>query len=456
MLDSVVVSSSGGDRRTRSLTRRGAKFKRFRATVVTGADAGVSVIASDRELTIGSDPANDLILSDATVSSHHCVIGVHPNGYQIKDLGSTNGTRVNDVRIESAFLVSGAILEIGSTRVRFEGLTDEVREVMSDDDRYGRALGSSPAMRRIFALLPRIAASDSTALLEGETGTGKSLLAEAIHQQSARRDKPFIIVDCSAIPPTLIESELFGHEKGSFTGAHAARAGAFEAAQGGTIFLDEIGELPLDMQPKLLRALEERTIKRIGSTEPVRLDVRVIAATNRELRREVNKNTFRSDLYYRLNTVRLRIPPLRERREDIPLLVAHFYRQFEREGGEPPAELLASLTRQDWPGNVRELRSAVERAVLMGPLEMEHNAEHGADSDGARSSDPSLSTEAFDATLPFRSAKERVVARWERWWCAELVRTNEGNLSRAARAARMDRNHLRELLRRHGVSTKDE
>jgi DNA-binding NtrC family response regulator len=296
-------------------------------------------------------------------------------------------------------------------------------------------------------VLPRLAESDSTILLEGETGTGKGLLAEAIHEASPRAAGPFIVLDCGAIPPTLIESELFGHEKGAFTGAAAARTGGFEAARGGTVFLDEIGELPLDMQPKLLRALEDRVVKRVGGNEPVRLDIRIIAATNRDLRTEINQGRFRSDLYYRLNTFRLRIPPLRERRDDIALLVAHFYRQLSPGGEPPPAELITELARHDWPGNVRELRAAVERAVLLGDP-----AVWRALCDDAP---PLAEDERFAEGTSFRAAKERAVAAWEREYTRALITRYGGNLSRAARAVRMDRNHLRELLRRHKISADD-
>jgi DNA-binding NtrC family response regulator len=337
-------------------------------------------------------------------------------------------------------------------------LPDAVREPLSIEDRYGRVLGQSAAMRRIFALLPRIAASDSTTLIEGETGTGKSLLADVIHQHSPRAKGPFVVVDCSAIPPSLIEAELFGHAKGAFTGAQTARAGTFEAAAGGTVFLDEIGELRLDMQPKLLRALEERTIRRIGSLDPVRLDVRIIAATNRDLHVEVNKGNFRSDLYYRLNIVRLRVPPLRERPEDIPLLVSHFYDQLAPDGDPgPPAALITDLMRQPWPGNVRELRGAIERAVLMGDPALWRETIIGAEAHGSTSAPPDTGAPLeLDLSRPFRELKEREVARWERAYVQALIRANGGNLSRAARAGRMDRNHLRELLRRHGVPVLDE
>jgi DNA-binding NtrC family response regulator len=267
-------------------------------------------------------------------------------------------------------------------------------------------------------------------------------LASAVHQKSRRSSGPFVVVDCSAIPPTLVESELFGHVKGAFTGAHESRAGSFEAAAGGTVFLDEIGELPLEMQPKLLRALEERTVKRIGSTATVPLDLRIIAATTRDLTRDVERGTFRADLFYRLNGLRIRVPPLRERREDIPLLIAHFYEQVaSKPGARPPSELVQSLLHQAWPGNVRELRSAVERSVLLTDNEV---AQLYVEPTERRVPD-------FGAPLPFRTAKARVMASWESDYLKSLIALTKGNVSAAARLARMDRNHLRELLLKHNV-----
>ncbi|HAP74890.1 MAG TPA: transcriptional regulator, partial [Acidimicrobiaceae bacterium] len=304
---------------TRALARARAELRlqRFRLTVVAGPERGRSVEVGADEITIGTAPGNDLVLEDHAVSRHHVTITSTPRGALVRDLGSTNGTKVNGVPVERAYLLPGATISLGHSELRVEP-AGETHEALSAEDRYGRALGTCPAMRRIFALLPRLAAADATILLEGETGTGKSLLAEAIHEASPRASGPYVVVDCGAIPPTLIESELFGHEKGAFTGAATTRIGAFESARGGTLFLDEIGELPIEMQPKLLRALEERVVKRVGGNESIRLDLRLIAATNRELREEVNRGRFRSDLFYRLATMRLRIPPLRERRDDIP------------------------------------------------------------------------------------------------------------------------------------------
>jgi two-component system response regulator GlrR len=444
---------------TRALiSEREYSFHRFRCEVIDGPDRGAEQVSDAPEFVIGTATGNQLVLSDRTVSRHHCVITATPSGFRIRDLGSTNGTTLGGYRIEAAFLKPGAMIGIGTTMIRFHSLPEKIREPLSEEGRYGGVLGQSAAMRRIFAMLPRIAASDSTVLLEGETGTGKGLLADAIHQQSPRSQGPFVVLDCSAIPPTLIEAELFGHAKGAFTGAYMARPGVFEAASGGTVFLDEVGELPLEMQPKLLRVIEDRMIKRLGTVEPLQLNVRIIAATNRDLRQEVNRGTFRSDLFYRLNIVCLRIPPLRDRREDIPLLVSHFYKLYTKnDDARPPAELLSALLRQDWPGNVRELRSAVERAVLMEDPELWREAMFGASGPPADEESPAASPgEMFDPSLSFREAKEQAMARWERAYLQVLIRASQGNLSRASRAARMNRNHLRELLRHHRVPVREE
>jgi two-component system response regulator GlrR len=440
----MIPSGMLDDRSTNVVAPRLAAFTFHRFRVVTAGGGPAAEATSDSaELTIGSASGNQLVLSDPTVSRHHCAIRVTQRGFQLRDLGSTNGTWLANHLIETAYLKPGSPFRVGTVALRFERLDDLIHEELSVEDGLGDALGASPAMRQIFATLAKLAPSDSTVLLEGETGTGKGLISDLIHRQSRRANGPFVVVDCASIPATLIESELFGHEKGAFTGAQAARPGAFEAANGGTVFLDEIGELPLDLQAKLLRALEERLVKRLGSVRTIRLDVRVIAATNRDLREEVNRGRFRADLYYRLAVLQLRLPPLRERREDIPLLVHHFYRVFTGDDDAvAPGALVAQLADHRWPGNVRELRSAVERAVLA--IDAVLITEH------APASAPALT---YDERLSFREAKDRAVAGWERQYLADLIARHDGNLSRAARAARMDRAHLRELLRKHGVET---
>jgi two-component system response regulator GlrR len=460
MARQYIASPSGGCGYTRGLSThvleartRELSFARFRLLVTDGPDRSRFELTTGGELAVGTGDANQLVLTDPTVSRHHFVIVATPRGYHLRDTGSTNGTFLAGHRVDSAYLVDGSILRAGVTTLRFEAADGEIREPLSDEDRFGRALGKSPAMRRLFALLPRIAASSSTVLIEGETGTGKSLLARAIHAASPRARGPFMLVDCGAIPAALIESELFGHERGAFTGALGARSGAFEAASGGSIFLDEIGELPLEMQPKLLHAIDERSIKRLGSTQPVDVDVRIIAATNRDLRTAVNRGAFRGDLYYRLNIVKLRLPPLRERPGDLPLLAETFYRELTADPhASIPSNLMAALDQHDWPGNVRELRAAVERSLLVDdPAQWQALIDEPLDPGLDATRPPGADPDHLDHELTFRAAKERAMLRWERGYIAELLRRHAGNLSRASRAARMDRTHLRELARRYRV-----
>ena len=437
----------GGDTAllTRALVVRGRSyaFQQFRVTVVRGKDADAEKLSSAREFSVGTDEGNDFKLTDPTVSRHHCTISAREDGFFLRDLGSTNATHLMGVRVEGAFLAHGALIRIGDTELRFEVLDEEIHEPLSDDNRCGPMVGASPAMRHIFAMVPTLASSEATVLIEGETGVGKGLLAEAIHRAGPRAQSPFAELNCASITPTLIEAELFGHMRGAFTGAEASRPGVFESASGGSVFLDEIDSLPLGLQPAFLRVLEKGQVKRIGSDRSIPVNMRVIAATGVDLRQAVNKNRFRSDLFYRLNVIRVRIPPLRERRDDIPLLVDHFYRQYasSEEDDGPPAQLLATLCKQDWLGNVRELRNAVERAVILGDPHLAGHSIQGMRSD----------FDDTDDTTPFRIAKERAVARWERNYVERLIARHDGNQSQAARAVRMDRNHLRTLLRRYEI-----
>jgi DNA-binding NtrC family response regulator len=429
---------------TRIALSVGAKelhYQRFSLRVVAGPDTGRDVTSTGASIAIGTAEGNDLVLGDRTVSRHHCEISAVDRGFLLRDLESTNGTTIAGVRVTTAYVEPGAIVGIGGSSVRFEVHDAEVREPLSVEHEFGPVIGESAAMRRVFAVLSRSAGVDVSVLLEGETGTGKGLVAEAIHAASPRAGKPFVVVDCGALPPSLIESELFGHARGAFTDARENRIGAFESAQGGTVFLDEIGELPLEMQPKLLRALDSRTVRPIGSTRTIPLDVRIIAATNRDLREEVNRGRFRADLFYRLNVVRVTIPALRERREDIPLLAAHFYRRMVREGDpEPPPELLSWVSQQRWPGNVRELRAAIERAILLGES-------------GVAANDVSTPPSVTDVS--FHDAKHRIIEDWEREYLRALMRQFGGNLSQAGAAAGIDRNHLRLLLTRHGIDKRN-
>jgi DNA-binding NtrC family response regulator len=415
--------------------------RRFGVEVVDGDDRGARVDAGSRTLSIGSEAGNDLVLTDSAVSRHHCELRVTPRGLQVRDLGSTNGTFIDGIRVETAYLPRGKELRVGRTVLGLRLGDDQVREPLRRGDTLGEVFGGSPAMRHIFAVLQRVAPSEATVLFEGETGSGKTLLAETLHQASARADSPFLVVDCGAIPASLIESELFGHTRGAFTGADTERPGAFVSAAGGTLFLDEIGELPAQVQPKLLRALDERRVRPVGSDHEVEVDLRVVAATNRDLRVEVNAGRFRGDLFYRLNTIRVVVPPLRERRDDIPQLVEHFYRQVTGDDtAAPPADLVTRCLNRPWPGNVRELRSFVERAVLLADLEPPPETV------------PTVAAVAqIPIDTPYRVAKQQCVDQFERQFLTRLIEHFGGNLSAAARAAHTDRNYLRELLRKHGI-----
>jgi DNA-binding NtrC family response regulator len=410
-------------------------IRRFAVAVTDGADRGTRAVSQAEELSIGTAEGNELRLADPAVSRHHCVLRTSERGLELRDLGSTNGVFVGETEVQRAFVRDGAQLRLGHTTISVEILDQEIEQAISPQAECGDLIGASPAMRRLYPLIEQFATSMATVLIHGETGTGKELIAEAIHQLGPRRRAPFIVVDCGALPRDLTESELFGHVRGAFTGAEANREGAFETAAGGTIFLDEIGELPLHLQPLLLRALENKAIRRVGSNEYRPIDVRVIAASHRDLRTEVNHKRFRADLFYRLNVLRIGVPPLRERAGDVERLAQHFWRAMSPDRA-PPAELIADLAAQSWPGNVRELRNAVERAALVG-------WEPGP-----------------APPLSYGQAKEVAIAAWERPWVERLLAANSGNLSRAARAARMGRSHLRELIKSHHVvvptSTEDE
>ncbi len=314
---------------------------------------------------------------------------------------------------------------------------------------FEELVGSSPAMRQVFEMVGQVAPTDATVLLRGETGTGKELVARAIHRRSARREKPFVAVNCTAVPRELMESELFGHEKGAFTGAVSRRVGRFEQADGSTLFLDEVGDLDLAVQAKLLRVLQEQEITRVGARDAVRVDVRIVTATNRDLEAAVKEGRFRDDLYYRLNVIPLRLPPLRERPQDLPALLTHFLGSFSERYGRPappiPPEALAALQGYAWPGNVRELRNLCERAVLMGwsgVLSMV-----GA----ARSEESAL----VDTALPLLEARQRLVERFEREYLTRLLRQHRGKVGEVARAAGIAERNLYEKLKAYGLSRDD-
>ena len=426
-------------------------------------------------IAIGAMEDNDLVLGDETVSRNHCRIYVEGDQYMVQDLDSTNGTFVNRVRIREAWLRPDCVITLGKTEIRFQPFDERVRIVPIDSDRYGEIIGRDRKMREIYAILEKIAPTDATVVIEGETGTGKDVVARTIHQQSKREGGPFMVFDCGAVPENLNESELFGHEKGSFTGAHNMRQGVFEMGNSGSVFLDELGELQLDLQPKLLRVLEQREVKRIGGTKPLKVDVRIIAATNRNLEEEVRAGRFREDLFYRLTVVRIVLPPLRDRREDVKLLARHFldHGHFNKDrGGQPRVSqfapgVLDRLAQYDWPGNVRELHNVIERAVSFAEgesVELADLPEHiawprGVPREVESETDisiplPDFRSAELDGT--FKDAKERWVAGFERDYIATLLKKNGGNISHAAREAEIDRKYFRKLMKKYGITAQDD
>ena len=428
-----------------------ALVQRFRLVVAAGPDAGASFVSTGERSVIGTHESADFRLTDPTVSRFHCEIDPTGGKPVVSDLGSLNGTVVSGVSVLAAHLSPGARVVLGHSQMIFEPRSDRAKVPISTRDRFGRLVGRSAAMRRVFKLLEQAAASDATVLLEGETGTGKEVAAESLHEASARASRPFVVVDCGAIPPELLESELFGHERGAFTGAIGPRDGAFEEARGGTIFLDEIGELPIDLQPKLLRALDKREVKRVGGNKYSVIDVRVVAATNRDLKKEVNEKRFRADLFYRLAVVQVKLPALRERSEDLGELVGSVLTSLEEhypgetEGLATP-DFLAELARHEWPGNVRELRNYLERCLaLRAPPSIP------GDRAPASVARPASVEELADAGRPLKIARERWTRALERHYLEEMLRRNGGNVAAAARAAEVDRMHFYRLLWRHGL-----
>jgi two-component system response regulator GlrR len=408
-----------------------AYVKQFRLLVDEAGTRREFASASDHAV-IGTHESGDLVLADRAVSRFHCEIQIVDGRAQVRDLGSRNGTLVDGVSVVTAHLEHGATLRVGHTTMRFEICDAQVAIPLSREGRFGSLVGRSAQMRAVFALLERAAQSKASLLVEGETGTGKEAAAESVHRKSERCDKPLIVVDCSALPPSLLESELFGHEKGAFTGAVARRIGAFEAANGGTLFLDEIGELALDLQPKLLRVLERQEVKRLGSNRYQKVDARIVAATHRNLRSDVNAHRFRADLYYRLAVVVVTLPPLRERLEDLPLLIEDLLPRLG--AGEAEAarlrtpSFLAELAAHRWPGNVRELRNYLERSLAVPR-------------------DEATQAEATRAPRSYKQAR----ALWERTYVEELLRAAGGNVTAAARDAGLDRAAFYRLLWRHGM-----
>ena len=411
-----------------------------RVEVVSGRSAGTATLFDSDTITVGSAEGNTLIIDDPLVSRFHLELVRAPDTIRLQDLDSTNGTFVGPTRLALGFLQPGTIVRIGATELRISaGRT--MRVDLAEEELPGLR-GSSQAMRRLLATVQQVAPGNASVLITGESGTGKEVTAAAIHALGPQPDGPFVTVDCGALAPQLVAAELFGHERGAFTGADRMRSGAFERADGGTLFLDEIGELSLDAQTALLGVLDRRRFRRVGGGEEIGVDVRIVAATHRDLRSEVNRGRFRLDLYYRLAVVLLTIPPLRDRLEDLVPLITHFLQELGSD--RTPLDLfgqdgLAELARHSWPGNVRELRNAVEAALVLGQLPKPAPA--------TLSSSSLLTSEHLE--LPYAQARAELIATFERDYLAHLLKRAGNNVSRASRISQMDRSHLSELIRKH-------
>jgi two-component system, NtrC family, nitrogen regulation response regulator GlnG len=435
---------------------RRAAPRHMRLEVVEGPDRGRVLVLERGSYVVGKAPGCELILSDGKVSRRHLEVTVLHEGVQFRDLGSTNGSFFQGARFDALVVGPGSSIFIGATELAVIG-DGAATEPATAYGQFGPLHGASDAMNRLYDVLARVAPTDIAVLIQGETGTGKELAARAIHAASSRAEGPFVVCDVSALPRGVLESELFGHVRGAFSGAHMDRDGAFVDAYGGTLFLDEIGELVLEAQPILLRVLEQREVKPVGGHDYRPVDVRVVAATNRDLAAEVKAGRFRQDLYHRVAVVPIEMPALRHRRDDIPMLVeyfiAHAAHALQRRPPEVPAATLAALQRYDWPGNIRELKNVVERACALatGPI-LDSRILGLPEGDLMTPGTVTPPPEGrINLGIPFRQAKQRLIDTWEREYVAQLLQKHQGNVSEASRSGGIDRVHLYRLLRKHGL-----
>ncbi|MFO0564269.1 MAG: sigma 54-interacting transcriptional regulator [Polyangiaceae bacterium] len=424
----------------------------FVLEVESGPDQGkeLEIRADDpQRRLLGKGPACDLSLTDPSVSRRHAALELAESKLRVRDLGSTNGTFVGELEVVEALLTGGELLRIGGTLLRVRAALVPIPPP-SDAGAFGGVIGVSDAMRRLYPLCERLARADVPVVIEGETGTGKEQLAEALHAASGRAKRAFVVFDCTAVAPNLIESELFGHERGAFTGAARQHAGVFERAHGGTLLIDEIGDLPLPLQAKLLRAVERGEVTRVGGSQPLKVDVRVLAATRRDLDREVQLGRFRDDLFHRLAVARIELPPLRERHGDIPLLVQHFCLALGTPANAIPNELVRRWETQLFPGNVRELKNAVARRLALGDLAdaEERPAPHALAH--ARVGRGDAISRVLSEGLPLAEARQRLVDEFDQRYVEHVLAEHEGNVTRAAAAAGVARRHLQRLKARFG------
>ncbi len=433
----------------------------FFLLVTEGPDKGRSFTISGDDahpgrVLLGQGPACDLKLSDTQVSRRHAALEAVGGELRLTDLGSTNGTWVDRVRISEAYLGGGELVRVGATLLRVDRAEASARaRPLPPEEQFGRLVGASPEMRRLYPMCKRLALSDVPVIIEGETGTGKEVLAEALHEQGPRASGPFVVFDCTSVAPSLIESELFGHERGAFTTAIATHAGVFEQAQGGTLFIDEIGDMDLALQPKLLRAIERSEIRRVGGDRVIKADVRLLVATRRDLDREVQAGRFREDLFHRLAVARIELPPLRRRAGDVAVLARHFWEQMQGPPAQLPRDTLTRWEDYPWPGNVRELRNAVARQLALGDLADEHQAGRGVP--GAGSPLPPTADfleQMVFSGVPFPRARDRVVEEFERRYVTHLLGRHSGDVAAAAAASGIGRRYFQMLRARSGPQNK--
>jgi transcriptional regulator with GAF, ATPase, and Fis domain len=444
------------------------QLRRVMLRVTDGPDRGAQITVARSRITLGRSAVNDLVLTDTSVSGTHAEFIIGEGGVQLHDLDSTNGTFVQNVRVRQAWIDPGMIVKLGKTEVELLS-ADEVQVPISGQDHFGAMYGASPGMREVFATLERVAPTEMSVLIGGETGTGKELVARALHDESHRERGPFVVLDCGSLPRELAEAAILGHKKGAFTGAVSDRPGCFEEAHGGTLFLDEIGELPLDLQPKLLRVLDRREVQRIGESQVRKVDVRVVAATHRDLRMMVGQGQFREDLYFRLSVMSVELPPLRERGHDVLMLAERFLEDFVRShplGITRPTlsdSAKEGLLHEPFPGNVRQLKNIIQRAAhlcrhsVIEPSDLhlgrrEHpRGINSASTSGDEQAAPSGGMDPALYDQPFKDAKQVMVDNFERAYFGRLLGKTDNNLSRAAAEAGITRYYLRELLKRLGM-----
>jgi two-component system response regulator HydG len=427
----------------------------FTLSVTDGPDKGKQLAfdaSAPSRILVGQSPACELKLTDREVSRRHAALEIVAEGIRITDLGSTNGTYVDRVRVFDALLQGGEILRVGSTTFSLDLEADRRRAAVPIAESFGRVLGRSLEMRRLYPLCARLACANVPLIIEGETGTGKEVLAEALHAEGPRAAGPFVVFDCTTAPPTLLESELFGHERGAYTGAIATRHGVFEQAHGGTLLIDEIGDLDVALQAKLLRAIERGEIRRVGGDHWIKVDVRVLAATRRDLDREVAAGRFRDDLFHRLAVARIELPPLRRRRGDVTLIATAMWIELGGDVDDLPRAVLSRWEEEPWPGNIRELRNAVARQLALGELAGLGYSRNATSGDAAEPPSTTAGAGAGDdvarvlaAKLPFVEARARLVAQFERRYVQRMMDESGGDPTKAAAASGVGQRYFQML-----------